>query len=401
MTSIATKKEDLIEALGLKNAASKAKGTKLKNDAPRRRPGPKKASSPTEDKVIAQLIVPSSLKADEIVQKVAPVQQATPPASSPEGNLSPKPVTTQKQIPHDTPAAGVAQKANKRKHDSADAPTDAEQTPAKKTRVIRTRSPKASRSLQMSVTVVSEAPIAESTPSAPTVTVEQASQDRITPPTTSSPPAQIAESHVHEDQEEIDFGQKKKRDPSTVIHLENEDIVITYVPYQFYKYTVDYNTGSKTRDLETFDGDRSYTTQTNRAVCFTHVPHGYDGDACPPHPAQELPFLKPGVHGRGGDFDHDPDRQTGRGHQIDPADLRRKREYEARYRAFYTEYPFFPFADGKRKDRVSEHVEGLEELREAERWMRGYREKYAGENVGCLWDCGCEVVREGEESEEE
>lgn len=344
-----------------------------------------------------------SPKTDESEQKVAPVQQATPPASSPEEHLSPKPVTTQKQISHDTPAgtAEVAQKANKRKYDSAEAPTNAVQTPAKKTRVIRTRSPEAPKSPQMSVTVVSEAQVVESTPSAPIVTVEQASQDRITPPATSCPTAQTVENHAHEDQEEIGLGQKKKRDPSTAVHLENENIVITHVPYEFYKYNVDYNTGSKIRDLETFDGGRSYTTQINRAVCFTYIPHGYDGDACPPRPAQEPPFLKPGVHGRGGDFDHDPDRETGRGHQIDPADLRRKREYEAGYRAFYKEYPFFPFADRQRKDRASEHVEGLKELRKAESWMRGYREKYVGENVGCLWDCGCEMVREGEESEEE
>jgi hypothetical protein len=58
----ATKKEDLIEAPGLKTTASKAKGDKVSRAAPRKKPGQKKATSPTEDKVVAQSIVSTPSK---------------------------------------------------------------------------------------------------------------------------------------------------------------------------------------------------------------------------------------------------------------------------------------------------------------------------------------------------
>lgn len=52
------------------------------------------------------------------------------------------------------------------------------------------------------------------------------------------------------------------------------------------------------------------------------------------------------------------------------------------------------------KYRTSKHAEWLAELKREE-WMRAYRERYPGEVVGHLWDCGCEMVGDGEESEEE
>jgi hypothetical protein len=48
----ATKKEDFIGALGLKTTASKAKGDKVGDAAPCKKPGQKKTTSPTEDKVV-------------------------------------------------------------------------------------------------------------------------------------------------------------------------------------------------------------------------------------------------------------------------------------------------------------------------------------------------------------
>jgi hypothetical protein len=88
-------------------------------------------------------------------------------------------------------------------------------------------------------------------------------------------------------------------------------------------------------------------------------------------------------------------------------------EINLRYQTLrYTFYrhtcPYFPYTDRSRRIRAHEgNVEGLKELREMERWMRAYRERWPGECVGHLWDCGCvnlgyyEKVGGGEVSEEE
>ncbi|KAF2633857.1 hypothetical protein BU25DRAFT_486860 [Macroventuria anomochaeta] len=49
-----TKKEDLVEAFGLKTTAPKTKGNKVGNDAPSKKPAQKKAASPTEDKEVEE-----------------------------------------------------------------------------------------------------------------------------------------------------------------------------------------------------------------------------------------------------------------------------------------------------------------------------------------------------------
>ncbi|KAF3011094.1 hypothetical protein E8E13_011292 [Curvularia kusanoi] len=118
----------------------------------------------------------------------------------------------------------------------------------------------------------------------------------------------------------------------------------------------------------------------------------------PPGP----PFLKPWTHGRHGDFTRDPDLLAGRGHQVEPSHWEGNLEYRAHHTAFYAKHPFFPYADASRRvPAMEEECEGLEELRDWERWMRAYRTLYSGEVVAHLWDCGCEKVRGEEESEEE
>lgn len=205
----------------------------------------------------------------------------------------------------------------------------------------------------MSAAVVVEAQVIQIAPSAPVKPVEQVSQDRAAGLATPSSPVQAPEASVHEEQDVVDLGQKEKP-----------------------------------------------------AICSTHIPCATLLSPTPSYsrpspPAPQKPFLKPGVHGRRGDFTNDPDRLTGHGHQVEPADLARRRAYDARYMAFHRRFPFFPFVDRDKSSRDSARFEGLEELNREELWMRTYRDRYPGEVVGSLWDCGCEMVADGDESEEE
>lgn len=123
----------------------------------------------------------------------------------------------------------------------------------------------------------------------------------------------------------------------------------------------------------------------------------------------EQPFRAPGHHGPHGTFLNHPSLLTGRGHQVPPSEWSRNLSYQSlRYNFFRHTCPYYPFTDRARTIRAHEgNVRGLRELREMERWMRGYRERWPGECVGHLWDCGCvnlgyyERVGGGEVSEEE
>jgi hypothetical protein len=119
----------------------------------------------------------------------------------------------------------------------------------------------------------------------------------------------------------------------------------------------------------------------------------------PSQPAAR-PFLKAGKHGRGGDFDNDPDRRTGRGHQFTDEDTKGLDAYYSCRGQIFQRFPNYP--------RVGAGVEIPAEVREAwnvnEEWYRSYKEKYGGYAVSHLWPCGCERMRgasEEEESEEE
>ncbi|KAJ8109297.1 hypothetical protein OPT61_g7560 [Boeremia exigua] len=132
---------------------------------------------------------------------------------------------------------------------------------------------------------------------------------------------------------------------------------------------------------EEADQNQATPTETNNLV-FVNVPGDYGKDVgsdCEPH---REPFLKPGRHGRNGDFADDPDLLTGHGHQVNPSDLKQRREYEAKYRAFHATWPFWPFLDREGKYPAPVHNKEKKELDEAEQGMKEYREKYHGELNG-------------------
>lgn len=106
-------------------------------------------------------------------------------------------------------------------------------------------------------------------------------------------------------------------------------------------------------------------------VLFTPIPHGYNAGSCPTREEQETPLSKPENHGRHGDFTGDPNPRTGRGHQTEPADLKRKREYEAKYHEFRKRWTY---SDNERRFLVMKNLERQAELDELERWMMGYKE---------------------------
>jgi hypothetical protein len=118
-------------------------------------------------------------------------------------------------------------------------------------------------------------------------------------------------------------------------------------------------------------------------------------------PSAEPSFLKPGLHGRGGDFTDDPDRRTGRGHQITLQDRQGLENYYMFRGPVLRKYLRYPVV-GEDEEEVDEEVRrGWEENEE---WFRRYGEKYRGHAMCHLWACGCERARgksEDGESEEE
>jgi hypothetical protein len=123
------------------------------------------------------------------------------------------------------------------------------------------------------------------------------------------------------------------------------------------------------------------------------------------HEAQSAkqPFLKEGTHGRHDDFQDDPNRRTGRGHQLNPEDQTALEEY-MQYRGLVLQsYPRFPDAE-----EGDEGYEGYSEIKqgwdENEMWYNRFTGRFPGFSVNHLWPCGCEKLRgesEDEESEEE
>ncbi|KAL1607164.1 hypothetical protein SLS59_002868 [Nothophoma quercina] len=344
-----TKKEDFIEALGLKTIASRAKGDSVGKEVLRKRPGHKKAPLPTGDKAISQ---PNTCQSEF---------EANIDSTSDTPITTTLTITNQTQNPiepTDKPTV-VTQKANKRKYDSESAPTETEQTPPQKTKTAHAASPNATPSPQMSVADISQA----------TATVqehsEQVRQDRKASPDRDNVLSQALQGQIHDPpQQAIDLSlKKKKRDPTEIIHLQDEDLVVTHIPLETYVFTEDYNTGQRIYNLETVDG-RTYTTKTDRITFFTTVPHRYDADSCPKHPNEEKPFREAGVHGRRGDFTDDPSLRSGRGHQVEPEDAERKRAYEAKYLALRRQWPY-----DKRRGMflMPEHIEEKEDLNELER----------------------------------
>ncbi|KAF1365473.1 hypothetical protein EJ07DRAFT_150968 [Lizonia empirigonia] len=399
----ATKKEDLIKALGLATTAQKVKGDKVKKETKQRmRPGQKQPGSPSEEQEIAQSKLSFSPKAAKSERRKAPVPTKTAPSSQPLSPPKPKLDADQRKASFD-PASElviVTENTNKRKYDDAAETAESDQTPKKKTKVPQAVSSSIDTPLPMIGTVVSQALVIASETSAPISNSPQASRDREVSPVVTRSPHQIDVLANQDISLQDPVPDPKTNGPLVVIHLSNEDFLVTHASLKTCSPEVQWQDQSVGR-LETLDGDQTFNKKQDEVLYFASSPDSYDGDACPSQSPEETPFLKNGRHGRHGDFVDDPDLHTGRGHQVESSDLVRKREYEAKYHEFYKRWPHYPYVDRARRYLTSEDVEGGKELDEAERWMMGYREKYQGENVGHLWPCGCERLVDGDESEEE
>ncbi|XP_014557084.1 hypothetical protein COCVIDRAFT_37405 [Bipolaris victoriae FI3] len=114
-------------------------------------------------------------------------------------------------------------------------------------------------------------------------------------------------------------------------------------------------------------------------------------------PMLHAPFLKQGKHGRHGDFVYDPDRTTGRGHQITPHDNRRWNEFIVFNGMWHHRKPHSVIGG----EAMSAEREIKETWEKWQIWWGEFVEKYPGYAVAHLWPCGCEKVMEGDESEEE
>lgn len=114
----------------------------------------------------------------------------------------------------------------------------------------------------------------------------------------------------------------------------------------------------------------------------------------------ELPFLKDGQHGRHGHFIHDPDRRTGRGHQLTPQEKVALDDYLQFRGQVLKQYPSYPAADAGQEV----HPEIKKTWEQNELWYNKFADRYPGFPVNHLWPCGCEKLRgesENGESEEE
>jgi hypothetical protein len=113
--------------------------------------------------------------------------------------------------------------------------------------------------------------------------------------------------------------------------------------------------------------------------------------------AVQIPFLKPGRHGRQGDFTNDTDRMTGRGHKITEQDQKEHEKFMTFRGEVYMKYLTFP-----RGEDIDTEIdtEIKERWVEKEKWYRAFTEKYPGNAVNHLWPCGCEKMRGEDESEQ-
>ncbi|KAH3917681.1 hypothetical protein HBH56_043520 [Parastagonospora nodorum] len=164
-------------------------------------------------------------------------------------------------------------------------------------------------------------------------------------------------------------------------------------------------TSSRVVNLPEEGEDRVLTAVTNpytkkHVLHDTAIPHDRTQFQAPQALRAEKPFLKNGKHGRGGDFENDPDRRTGRGHEVTPGDLILHDEYIDFRALVYKKYPGYPgVAQGEEMDTSIK-----EAWDDNERWHTGFNYKYGGNMFNHVWPCGCEKLRgesEDEESEEE
>ncbi|EMD61125.1 hypothetical protein COCSADRAFT_345256 [Bipolaris sorokiniana ND90Pr] len=114
-------------------------------------------------------------------------------------------------------------------------------------------------------------------------------------------------------------------------------------------------------------------------------------------PMLHAPFLKQGIHSRHGAFVHDPDRNTGHGHQITPNDRRRWNDFIV-FNGMWRCHKPHSVSGGEAMSAEREIKETWEKW---QIWYGRFVEKYPGYAVAHLWPCGCEKAVEGDESDEE
>jgi len=120
-----------------------------------------------------------------------------------------------------------------------------------------------------------------------------------------------------------------------------------------------------------------------------------DGRNAPVPPS--VTFLNPGKHGHHGDFIGDPDRRTGHGHRMEPDDFTKWERYKEFERIFEQNRCNVPKPD----EGIAMAHRSKEARNQWQKWYGGFLEKYPGYAVAHLWPCGCEMMSDGTESEEE
>ena len=123
------------------------------------------------------------------------------------------------------------------------------------------------------------------------------------------------------------------------------------------------------------------------------VPHR----ATKPKQCPSAPYLKEGEHGRKGEFQADNDRRTGVGHQFEPDDYLKWSEFKNFRSTIYEQFPHYP----KPNQGITIDSETKATWDAWQIWYDEFTKKYPGYAVNHLWPCGCEKVRDEDESEEE
>ncbi|CAN9288900.1 unnamed protein product [Alternaria alternata] len=119
---------------------------------------------------------------------------------------------------------------------------------------------------------------------------------------------------------------------------------------------------------ETFRGPVTYLFETT-------IPHNAPSPPSRISPPP-VPYLKEGLHGRNGDFQDDPDRRTGVGHQIEPEDQLKWDEYKNFHGTIYQQFSHYP---------ATVTAEMKKAWNQWHRWYGDFTEKYPGYAASLLW----------------
>ncbi|OSS53909.1 hypothetical protein B5807_00590 [Epicoccum nigrum] len=403
-----TAKEDLLVSLGFKKA-KKAQDSQTKQDAPENKLNPQQAPLPAKAKAPQsqtkqgapenKLNPEKASSAPKAKRPQSQIKQDTPEKKPNPQKIAPPPKAKAPTKPSAPPAPSVERKKeqelakpspislqggtpkDKRNPASNAAPLDAPQMPAKKKKFA------------------ASAPKPEST-GEEDFDLEQTLLQELAAP---SPPPQVTPAKNKRDNDE---NAARPDAPQAAVKKRKTEAAspTTSIP------------PPSTASIPTVRAGKAEATspQPSPPPSSNHTdkeaPSGPLEEPFEEPPSDEPPFRAPGLHGRHDSFPpSDPSLLTGRGHRVPPSEWTLNLRYQSLRYDFYNRlYPFFPFLDRERRIRVDEHgMPELRRLRDMEAWMRAYRERWPGECVGHLWDCGCVnmgyYVKEGggEASEEE